>query len=204
MGAKKKEGGTMSVRGSLWAGLGATLLLGACATAPEKPPAKPTTDEFQGFASLRGEGRKKKPAADEEGGEKGEEKGAKGEEKGAKGEEKGAKGGEDKTPLSKEQVIGAIDTAKKRVDSCLKKFKDPGIYVLQITISPEGTCEVEPMRAPTRKEDAELWKDVDDGLDGGKSPKSPTSKCLATAMKQVSFPKFEGKPLVVTYPLILR
>ncbi len=194
MGSKQKEGGTMSVRGSLLAGLVATFLLGACATAPETPPAKPATDDFQGFASLRGEGRKKKAAAEEDGGEKADEKGGKG----------GEKGGDEKTPLSKEQVIGAIDTAKKRVDSCLKKFKDPGIYVLQITISPAGTCDVEPMRAPTRKEDAELWKDVDEGLDGGKNPKSPTSKCLATAMKQVSFPKFEGKPVVVTYPLILR
>ena len=165
-------------------------LLGACASSkPQPAPATPAVDEFQGFASLRGQPREKKKAEEEP-------------EKGAT-EGKAAKG-EEATALTKEQVLGAIETAKKRVDGCLKKFKDPGIYVMQITIAPEGTCAVEPVRAPTRKEEPDLWKEVDASIDGGKNPKSPTNKCLATAMTQVSFPKFEGKPLVVTYPLILR
>ena len=101
-------------------------------------------------------------------------------------------------------MLGAIATAQKRVDACLKKHKDPGIYVLEITIAPDGTCGANPQRAPTRKEEPELWAEVEAGVDGGKNPKSPTSRCLATAMTQVKFPSFAGKPLVVTYPLILR
>ncbi len=169
----------------------AMLLVGACATA--EPEKKPVVDEFQGFGALRGEPReKKKPKAE------GDEKGDKGE-----GDEKGEKADE-KTALNKEQVLGAIATAQKRVDGCLKKFKEPAIYVMQITINPDGTCAVEPIRAPTRKEEPELWTDVPAGIDGGKKPTTPTNKCLAGALTQVKFPKFEGKPLVVTYPLILR
>ena len=166
---------------------GAMLALSACA--PAKPEQKPVVDEFQGFAALRGEPREKKKPAKEE-----DEKPAEGEP--AKGEEK--------TALNKEQVLSAIGTAQKRVDGCLKKLKDPGIYVMQITIDPAGSCAVEPMRAPTRKEEPTLWTDVEPGIDGGHNPKSPTNKCLATALSTVKFPTFEGKPLVVTYPLILR
>jgi len=171
----------------------------ACAsTEPEKKPAAP--DEFQGFAALRGEPKeKKKKAPEEDPADKGGDKGG-----GDKGEEKGGKGGEEPTGLTKEQVLGAIATAQKRVDGCRKKFKDPGIYVVEITIAPDGSCSVEPMRAPTRKEQPDLWTEVDGPLDGGKNPKSPTNKCLATALTQVKFPAFDGKPVVVTYPLILR
>jgi len=175
----------------------ALLCASACATVePEKKP--PPTDEFQGFAALRGEPKeKKKPAADDKA-EKGDEKAA------AKADPKGKGEEEEKTALNKEQVLGAIATAQKRVDACLKKFKEPGIYVAQITIAPDGTSAVEPMRAPTRKEEPELWNDVEAGVDGGKNPKSPTNKCLAAALTQVKYPAFQGKPLVVTYPLILR
>ncbi len=170
----------------------------ACATAePEKKPTGP--DEFQGFGALRGEPReKKKPPAEAKGDKKGDPEGEGEGEAGKKGE------GEDKTALTKEQVLGAIATAQKRVDGCRKKYKDPGIYVVEITIMPDGSCSVEPMRAPTRKEQPDLWSDVEGPLDGGKNPKSPTNKCLATALTQVKFPAFEGKPVVVTYPLILR
>jgi hypothetical protein len=171
----------------------------ACATAePEKKPTGP--DEFQGFAALRGEPREKKkaPAA-----EKGEGEGE-GEADPKKGGGKKGEGEEDKTALTKEQVLGAIATAQKRVDGCRKKYKDPGIYVVEITIMPDGSCTVEPMRAPTRKEQPDLWTDVEGPLDGGKNPKSPTNKCLATALTQVKFPTFDGKPVVVTYPLILK
>ena len=176
----------------------ALLCASACATVePEKKPTTP--DEFQGFAALRGDPKEKKKPADDKG-EKGE-KGEKGDEKPdakGKGEE------EEKTALNNEQVLGAIATAQKRVDGCLKKFKEPGIYVVQITIAPDGTSAVEPMRAPTRKEEPELWNDVEAGVDGGKNPKSPTNKCLTAALTQVKYPAFQGKPLVVTYPLILR
>lgn len=171
-------------------------LAGACATAePEKKP--PPKDEFQGFAALRGEPREKKKPPPEEKGEGGGEGGG-----GGGGKEGGE--GDEKTALTKEQVLGAIATAQKRVDGCLKKHKEPGIYVVQITIAPEGACQVEPMRAPTRKEEPELWNDVEAGVDGGKNPKSPTNRCLATALQAVKFPAFQGKPLVVTYPIILR
>jgi hypothetical protein len=66
------------------------------------------------------------------------------------------------------------------------------------------TFQLRSIRAPTRKEEPELWSDVEPGIDGGKKPTTPTNKCLAAALTQVKFPKFEGKPLVVTYPLILR
>jgi hypothetical protein len=170
-------------------------LAAACATAEPEKKGPPPKDEFQGFAALRGEPREKKKPPPEEKGEGGE-----------GGEEGGGKegGGEEKTALTKEQVLGAIATAQKRVDGCLKKHKDPGIYVVQITIAPDGACQVEPMRAPTRKEEPELWSDVEPGIDGGKSPKSPTNRCLATALQAVKFPAFQGKPLVVTYPIILR
>lgn len=173
-----------------------TALLGVAACATSEPEKKaPVKDEFQGFGALRGEPReKKKPPAEEKEGEKPEG----GEAQGGKGE------GEEKTALTKEQVLGAIATAQKRVDGCLKKFKDPGIYVVEITIAPDGTCTVEPMRAPTRKEQPDLWSDVEAGVDGGKNPKSPTNRCLAQALTQVKFPAFDGKPVVVTYPLILR
>ncbi len=179
----------LTLRGLTLGGLVTTVALaGACATA--EPEKKPAVDEFQGFAALRGEPREKKKSKEEDG--KGE------------GDDKGDKGDDEKTALSKEQVLGAISTAQKRVDGCLKKFKDPAIYVMQITINPDGGCNVEPMRAPTRKEEPELWSDVEKGIDGGKKPTTPTNKCLAAALTQVKFPRFEGKPLVVTYPLILR
>jgi hypothetical protein len=176
----------------------ALLLAGVTACATTEPEKKPTgPDEFQGFGALRGEPReKKKPPPDKA------EKKAEGEGEAQAQANKGE--AEEKTALTKEQVLGAIATAQKRVDGCLKKFKDPGIYVVEITIMPDGTCSVEPMRAPTRKEQPDLWTDVEAPLDGGKNPKSPTNKCLATALTQVKFPTFDGKPVVVTYPLILR
>jgi hypothetical protein len=178
-------------------------LLAACATpAPEqKPPAK---DEFQGFGALRGEPREKKKAVDDDkgGGDKGGgDKG--GDDKKAKGDKAGD-GEDDKSALTKEQVLGAIQSAEKQVNSCLKKYKDPGIYVMEITIVPDGSCSVVPVRAPTRKEQPELWSDVPEGLDGGKNVKSPTNKCLARALGTVKFPKFEGKEVTVTYPLLLK
>jgi len=180
----------------------------ACATAEPEQQKPPVKDEFQGFASLRGEPReKKKPPPQEEGGQGGRGQGGEGG-AGGEGGEGGAGGGrggeEEKTALTKEQVLGAIATAQKRVDGCLKKFHDPGIYVVEITIAPKGSCTVVPVRAPTRKEQPDLWTDVEPGIDGGKNPKSPTNRCLAQALTQVKFPSFEGKPVVVTYPLILR
>jgi hypothetical protein len=181
--------------------LGLTLSLAACGgskpeTKPTPPPAA-SKDEFQGFGALRTEPPKPK-----------EDKPAQGDGKdpAAKPDDKGDKsGGEgEKTALDKEQVLGAIATAEKRVQGCYKKFKDAGIYVMQITIATNGTCEVEPMRAPTRKEQPDLWTEAPADVDGGKNPKSPTNRCVAAALQQVKFPTFQGKPLVVTYPLILR
>ena len=172
------------------------LLFAACAETPpeQKPPPK---DEFQGFGALRGEPReKKKPAEDDKPGD--------GDDKGGEKPAKKGEGDDDKAGLTKEQVLGAIQTAEKQVNGCLKKFKDPGIYVMEITISPDGSCSVDPVRAPTRKEQPELWSDVPAGLDGGKSVKSPTNKCLARALGTVKFPTFDGKPVVVTYPLLLK
>jgi len=176
----------------LSAGLGAVLSCAACATT-EPEQKKPVVDEFQGFAALRGEPREKKKPKEEQP-----------EQAAAEPEAAPGKGEEEKTALTKEQVLGAIATAQKRVDSCLKKHKDPGIYVLEITISPDGSSAAAPQRAPTRKEEPELWSEVEAGVDGGKNPKSPTSRCLATAISQIKFPTFSGKALVVTYPLVLR
>ncbi len=181
---------------SLRVTLGSLLLCAACASSdPEqKKPAAP--DEFQGFAALRGEPREKKKPAKEEHAPEGE---------GGGKEEAPAAGGDDaKTGLTKEQVLNAIATAQKRVDGCLKKHKEPGIYVVEITIAPDGSCAVQPIRAPTRKEQPDLWTDVEGGIDGGKNPKSPTNRCLAGALTTVKFPTYQGKPMVVTYPLILR
>ncbi|MEO6951331.1 MAG: hypothetical protein ABI321_05915 [Polyangia bacterium] len=161
--------------------------MAACAHKPE--PVKPANDEFVGFGALRGEAKEKKPK----------------EAKPAEGEEEAAVGGEgEKTALSKEQVIGALDGAQRRVDGCLKKFRDPGIYVVEITIDPAGSCTAEPVRAPTRKEQPDLWAQVPGKIDGGKNPKSSTNRCIASAISSVKFPKFEGKPLVVTYPIVLK
>lgn len=174
------------IAGRWCAALGFAAMAG-CAHKPE--PAKPAVDEFVGFGALRGDPKDKKG-----------EKAARPEEptEAAGGE------GEEKTALSKEQVIGALDGAQKRVDGCLKKFRDPGIYVLEITIDPAGSCTAAPVRAPTRKEQPDLWTSVPGKIDGGKNPKSPTNRCIATAISTVTFPKFEGKPLVVTYPIVLK
>ena len=172
--------------GRWWAALGLAALAG-CAHAPE--PAKPPVDEFVGFGALRGNPKAEKA-----------EKAAKPEQ----GEEAAGGEGEEKTALSKEQVIGALDGAQKRVDGCLKKFREPGIYVVEITIDPAGSCTAAPVRAPTRKEQPDLWASVPGKIDGGKSPKSPTNRCIASAISTVTFPKFEGKPLVVTYPIVLK
>ena len=165
-----------------------------CAHKPE--PAKPMNDEFVGFGALRGDPKEKK-------GKEAKPEAAEGESAAGAGAGAGADG-EEKTALSKEQVIGALDGAQKRVDGCLKKFRDPGIYVVEITINPAGSCTAEPVRAPTRKEQPDLWAQVPGKIDGGKSPKSPTNRCIATAISSVTFPKFEGKPLVVTYPIVLK
>jgi hypothetical protein len=175
--------------------------VGGCASTPETktPPPQPK-DDFQGFGALRSEPHAaKKAGADEAKGDDAKD-GKDG--KDEKGDAK-AGGDEEKTALNKEQVLTAIATAEKRFDACYKKYKDPGIYVLKITIDPDGSCQAEPMRAPTRKEEPDLWTDAPAELDGGKNPKSPSNRCLATAMAQVKFPAFQGKALVVTYPLPL-
>jgi hypothetical protein len=194
-----------SRRGAMLGGAFATCValacVGGCASStPETktPPPQPK-DDFQGFGALRSESHAaKKAGADDAAGE-----GA----KDGKEEKADAKGGGDdggeKTALNKEQVLTAIATAEKRFDACYKKYKDPGIYILKITIDPDGSCQAEPMRAPTRKEEPDLWTDAPAELDGGKNPKSPSNRCLATAMGQVKFPAFQGKALVVTYPLPL-
>ena len=169
----------------------AALLLSVSGCAHKPPPAAPPKDEFVGFGALRGD----PPAPKED------------------------KGGGDATPVKakpdaaaeqeaeqwKEAVVNALGTAQERVDGCYKKFHDAGIYVVEITVAQDGESSVEPIRAPTRKEEPELWKGIAPGVDGGKNPKSATNRCLAVAIGKVKFPPFEAdKPRVVTYPIVLR
>jgi hypothetical protein len=168
----------------------ASAALAACAHKP--PPAAPPKDEFVGFGALRGEAKDKKA-------EKGDDAGA------AKADAKPDPAAEQEAEKWKELVVNALGTAQERVDGCYKKFHDPGIYVVEITIAQNGQASVEPIRAPTRKEEPDLWKDIQAGVDGGKNPKSPSNRCLASAIGKVKFPPFVAdKPRVVTYPIVLR
>lgn len=168
----------------------AALVLSAAGCAHKPPPAPPPKDEFVGFGALRGE-----PSAKKE--EKGEDAPAAAGKPDAVAEQEAEKW--------KEAVVNALGTAQERVEGCYKKFHDAGIYVVEITVAQDGQSNVEPIRAPTRKEEPDLWKDIAPGVDGGKSPKSPTNRCLASAIGKVKFPPFEAeKPRVVTYPIVLR
>lgn len=168
--------------------------LSLLACAPVKPPEPPPKDEFTGFGALRGEPREKKKDPGD----------AKGEAKGDPPEEQGGNGGGEAMPLDKDQIQDAISSAKPRVAKCWNKHKTPGLYIMEFTVVPNGTCAVAPIRTPTRKEDPQLWEGVALGVDGGQSVKSPMNRCIATALNQVRFPKFQGKPFHFNYPFFLK
>ena len=182
--------------------LGSLLGLLACATEQEaerpSPPPKGGADDFQGFGALRGAPREKKePAAEPEG-----TGGAGG--GGAAGGAAGKGAAADKGP-SKEAVLGVLAQAEKKLAVCLEHKGEPGVYQVQLTLTPEGKIkESKPVVTPTRKQEPDAYADIPAGLDGGHPITSATSNCIARLLGGLKFPVFEGQPITFTYPVILK
>jgi hypothetical protein len=87
-------------------------------------------------------------------------------------------------PLTRKQVADGMDVVKPKVEACKEKDKKPGAVQLNVTI--DGTGHV------TR------------AVVSGSLAKTPTGSCVEEAVKAATFPTFQGEPMRLDYPFMLR
>lgn len=92
---------------------------------------------------------------------------------------------DDTSTLTRMQIKAGMSTARDRISRCYQLHGVPGLCLIRVTISPDGTV----------KSAAAV---------GGVLANSPTGDCIAKAVKTSTFPTFTGAPVTVTHPFILR
>ncbi len=86
--------------------------------------------------------------------------------------------------LSQAQVMSGIKRVKGTVQGCFDKYKEQGLVQVKITIAPSGS--------------------VTSSTVTGKFAGTQTGDCVGTAVKSAKFDKFNGSPMAITYPFMLR
>ena len=86
--------------------------------------------------------------------------------------------------LTKSQIQAGMRSTRLKVRGCYDRFKVAGLARIQLTINPNG--RVNQVRVK--------------GVFAGTS----TGQCLKRVVKSARFPRFNGAPIVIRYPYILR
>ena len=107
---------------------------------------------------------------------------------GAAGADKGSSSASDENvglpeQLSRAQVQGGMRKANGNASKCYTKFKVRGNVMVKVKIAADGSLT-----------SAETT---------GKFAGTPTGECVVEAVKKVSFPKFRGPSMTVTFPFLL-
>lgn len=110
------------------------------------------------------------------------------------------------TGNSKRSIQLTIKKFRRRFRVCFKRYRNPGFYQMMVAIRPSGEAEVTPLRAPTRAENPRYYafRNIPEGVEGGKDVGSPTNLCLADAIERIRFNRYEGPTMKTVYPIILR
>jgi hypothetical protein len=101
-------------------------------------------------------------------------------------EEKKAAAEEENLPeeLTPAQIKGGMAGAKAKVQACFDKYQVAGTAKVALTIAKNGK--------------------ITSAKSVGQFAGTPTGDCVLAAVKGATFPRFKGKPLVITYPFLLR
>lgn len=86
--------------------------------------------------------------------------------------------------LSRAQIQGGMRAVKPRVQECFDRYKVPGMANVQVKIMPSGL----------------VGKAKTVGMFTG----TPTGNCVQAAVREARFPAFDGAPITITYPYVLR
>jgi hypothetical protein len=87
-------------------------------------------------------------------------------------------------PLTRKQVSDGMQPVKPQISACFEKFKVPGTAEVKLTIESTGR--------------------VSQVMVSGKFAKKPTGACVEDAVKTAVFPAFEGAPMTLDYPFMLK
>ena len=91
--------------------------------------------------------------------------------------------------LTRPQVVGAMSVIRPRLDACYAKYGVAGVAVVELTIAPAGTVAAAALERP--------------GRGGEIAAASPTGACVVQAVLDARFPRFEGPPQTLAYPLVI-
>jgi len=90
-----------------------------------------------------------------------------------------------KTSLTRSQIQTVMKwLARPLQRQCFDKYKQPGLYSVQMVIQGDGT--------------------VSQAVPKGRLAGTPTAACVAHIARTARFPRFGGKQLVITYPFVFR
>jgi hypothetical protein len=86
--------------------------------------------------------------------------------------------------LSPKQINGAMATARDRVHDCAAEFESAGTATVKMVVGQNGAVQAMTLLPPFDK--------------------TPTGYCIKTALKGLTFPKFKGERMIITYPFQLQ
>ena len=86
--------------------------------------------------------------------------------------------------LSRAEIQAGMRAVKPRIQRCFDRYRIPGIANVQLKIMPSGQ--------------------VGSARTVGMFTGTPTGNCAQAAVRAAHFPAFNGAPITITYPFILR
>jgi len=107
-------------------------------------------------------------------------------------------------PLTTAEMQQVVDGAARLNRSCREKESPTALYVVRLTIEPDGSVSaVEPMAAQPREQDPATWTGVARYIEGGKDPETPVVRCFAGAFEKLRFRRFGGSTVAFDYPIVV-
>ncbi|HXU71585.1 MAG TPA: hypothetical protein VN947_19765 [Polyangia bacterium] len=93
--------------------------------------------------------------------------------------------------LDRPAVVAGMTAIRPQLQACAARHHVAGVAVVAMTIAPAGTVARAAIEPPSAG-----WGDV--------PPDSPAAACLVRAVEDARFPAFQGAPLTLAYPIVLR
>lgn len=93
--------------------------------------------------------------------------------------------------LDRPAVVRGMLAIRPQLQACAARHHVAGVATIDLTIAPAGTVARAAVEPP-----AGGWGDV--------PPDSPAAACLVRAVDEARFPAFDGPPLTIAYPIVLR
>jgi hypothetical protein len=85
---------------------------------------------------------------------------------------------------TKEQVVAAMACIASRVVRCYDQFKEAGLATARITVAPTG--------------------EVSSATVAGSLAETQEARCIEQAIRKARFAEFDGPPMTINYPFMLR